>query len=847
MSTGAIVTSNSNSDLAPKSVLADLPASDFQVSPETVGDSVAKVLQQNPDIPGVLICEHPKLVGMISREQFLERLSRPFGVQLFMNRPIQLMLDVERTDPLVLDSGTHVDRAAQIALGRPRDLVYQPIIIAYPGGNFRLLGVYTLLLAQSHLLVEANVIIQRQKDAADAANKAKSSFLANMSHEIRTPMNGVLGLTEILLDTPLSDAQYKYLKLIRESANSLLNVINDILDFSKVEASRLELETVQFALRECLGDALTALALRAQRKGIELVCRIRPDVPDLVVGDPLRLRQVVTNLVNNAIKFTECGEVVLEVEMHGCISDTVDLHIHVRDTGVGIPADKLSDIFNAFTQVGASTARTHGGTGLGLAISRKLIELMNGRVWVESEVDHGSTFHFTARLGLPTRAADPPRQISPIADGTHVLVVDDNATTLAVLKEMLESWRITPLTASTIAAADELLVTAERSISLVVIDNALGREDGFDLARQLLTRRGASPRVIMLLAASEHGFDLARCEELGVDACVTKPVKQSELFDAIAAALGGIHAGGHPLEQSDLPLRRRTVLLVEDGAVNQTVARGLLEPRGHLVIVANNGHEALAKFSQRPFDLILMDVQMPGMDGFGATERIRQLESITGAHTPIAAMTANAMTGDRERCLAAGMDGYLAKPIRKCELLAVVESKWIESVTSHGSGDLIIHVSPIPPQAMPGHDEFDAAKTLSLSESHSVSDSIHIDWNRALAELSGDAALLALLVNTLLEEAPNLLSKLHRALAGRNAGQLRLAAHTLKGSVSHLGVERLTSVLELLEAAAKAGEMDDVQGLFLQVEEDFTKMVPVLNDFAKSRRDCGMPAESPAP
>jgi two-component system, sensor histidine kinase and response regulator len=841
-STGTVVNERTLSDQTSETVVADLAASDFQVAPQTLCNRVASQLQQNTEIPGVLICEDSRLLGMISREKFLDLLSRPFGLELFMKRPIEAMLEAVSVEPLILHCSTRIDEASRLALTRPRDLVYEPVVVADPDGRVRLLSVYTLVLAQSRLLAAANETIQRQKNAADAANQAKSIFLANMSHEIRTPMNGVLGLTEILLDTPISAAQRKYLQMVRESANSLLSVINDILDFSKIEASRLELETIEFSLRDCLGNALTAMALRAHSKGIELVSQIHSDVPDLVCGDPLRLRQIVTNLVSNAVKFTHCGEIVLDVAVQSRSAQAIQLYVQVRDTGIGIPSHKLAEIFDSFAQLNASTARTFGGTGLGLAISRKLIELMNGRIWVDSEVGRGSNFQFSARFELAAVQA-PPAEL-PFADGLPVLVVDGNQSSRAAIEEMLHSWGMKPLAVETVPAAKETLAKIGKPVPLVLIDNALAGLDGFSFAIELL-EAGTEARVIMLLTAGEHGFDVAGCQQLGVSGYVTKPIKQSDLFSAIAESFG-IQQDEAAAVPPEPVARRRTILLVEDGMVNQAVARGLLEPRGHTVVVANDGHEALAQFSQQPFDLILMDVQMPGMDGFEATARIREREAITGTHTPIAAMTANAMTGDRERCLAAGMDDYLAKPIRKCDLLAVVEGEWIESLTSRGSGHPSIHASPIPLPAAPGNDELDATNARSLDESRCVSDAIHIDWDRALAELSGDAALLTLVINTLLEEAPNLLSMLRQALAGRNAGQLRRAAHTLKGSVSHLGVERVTSVLQLLEAAAKAGEIDDVQGLLLQVEEDFTRLVPMLRDFARSHRDRGMPVESPA-
>jgi two-component system sensor histidine kinase/response regulator len=584
------------------------------------------------------------------------------------------------------------------------------------------------------------------------------------------------------------------------------------------------LETVSFTLRDCLGDALAALALRAQCKRIELVSRIRPDVPDRIVGDPLRLRQIVTNLVSNAIKFTECGEVVVEVNLHGWAAQLVELHVQVRDTGVGIPPDKLSEIFDAFAQVDRSTARTHGGTGLGLAISRKLIEMMNGRIWVESEAGRGSNFHFTAQFALPNDAVRPQSLISGFADGLVALVVDDNATSREALSEMLESWRMIPLAADSISAAKEAIAAARRPIDLALIDNALGCDDGFALARQLLTQGASGTRVIMLLSAGDQGFDVARCQEVGADAYVMKPVKQSELFDAIASLLGGLQEDAEPHEESDLPPGCRTILLVEDGAVNQTVALGLLEPRGHTVVVANNGYEALAHFARQKFDLVLMDVQMPQMDGFETTRRIRRLETATGAHTPIVAMTANAMSGDRERCLAAGMDAYLSKPIRKRELLNIVEGTWMEALSNERRP---VNDSSRPRIVAPAEAPLGAGRKCQIATAP------HVDWDQALKELGGDEELLLLVANTLLQEAPQLLSALRQAVADRDAKRLRLAAHTLKGSVSHLGAGPLVSSLQHLESAAEATRLDDVGMLAVEVEQGLAQLMPALADFVQ--------------
>jgi len=548
-------------------------------------------------------------------------------------------------------------------------------------GFLSILGFGALtIVGLAWLLVSHYRQLRAAKVAAEAASLSKSAFLANMSHEIRTPMNGIMGMTDLALGTELTAEQQDYLLTAKTSADQLLTLLNDILDFSKIEAGKLDIAPVDFPLRDCVADCLHTLTGRADAKGLSLLCRVAPEVPDELVGDPGRLRQILINLLGNAIKFTERGEVSVEVTLQPGEAQSVVLHLRVADTGIGIPPGKQKAVFEAFEQADASTTRKYGGTGLGLAISRRLVGLMGGRIWVESPradlpaeaPGPGCAFHFTVAMGLGQVA---PQSAAASLEGVPVLIVDDNPTNRAVMVEMLRAKGMRPLAVDSGESAIAMLDQARAvgcPFPLAVLDFQMPGMDGFTLAARIRAHPELrDTRLFMLTSAGQRG-DAARCKEIGIEVYLLKPVKQSALLEAIARSLGRPVAPGllpltrHHLHEARTRLR---VLLAEDNAINRKLAIRLLEKQGHLVTVANDGREAVEAVENGEFDVVLMDVQMPNMSGLEAAAGIRARERSSGRHLPIVAMTAHAMKGDEERCLEAGMDGYISKPIQLARMM----------------------------------------------------------------------------------------------------------------------------------------------------------------------------------
>ncbi len=739
-----------------------------------------------------------------------EALHQPIAELIFPERLREVQIQAVRDLLQTPASDTPYRRLEAIARHRDgREFPIEVALAASGAEHNRMINAYLRDISDRK---HSEALMREAKETAEATSRSKSDFLANMSHEIRTPMNAILGMTDLALDTPLNDEQREYLTLVKSSANGLLGIINDILDFSKIEAGKLDFEHIDFSLRDCVALAVRTLQQRATEKHLKLSVEVAPDVPDSLIGDPHRLRQVLINLISNGIKFTPAGEVTVVVETDTLAGDggQITLVFRVHDTGVGIPPEKQALIFDAFSQADTSTTRRYGGTGLGLTISAQLVQAMGGTIGVVSTPGEGSIFHFTARFELG--------QCAPVADeqahleGLPVLVAVDNPAERASLVELLGQWRMHPIPAPDAATAQlalERAADAGHPCRVALISTQLPDAEGFQLAEAIRGAKAAPPCIIMLAGEGRRG-DGARCRELGVAAYLPMPALSSDqqpmpalasdLLDAILLSVDPLDekADARPLiTRHRLREQRRQlrVLLAEDNPVNRTLALRLLGKLGHQVDVANNGEEALALHARGNFDIILMDVQMPVMGGFEATARIREREAAGSPHTPIVAMTAHAMKGDRERCLEAGMDGYLSKPVHAPDL--------VEALIHHtGNAD------PAPPRSVQPMADDDPV----------------FERDKALFNLGNDTDLLEQLIVMYAEDEPRLMQDIDTALAASDPEALSNAAHALKGAVSNFCAPRARASAERLEHLGRDKRLGEAPAALAALHQELTAL-----------------------
>jgi len=691
--------------------------------------------------------------------------------------------------------------AAVLIVPGPR---FRDLLLLQPSLGVNMLALMSDRLRQTELRKQHAALsrradeLSRGKEAADAALRAKADVLASMSHELRTPLNGIIGLTEMVLGTSLTYSQREYLNLVRESGESLLELINDVLDLSKLEAGKLDLEIEPFELRDRLVETLRTLAVRAHRKGVELACRVSPDVPDRLLGDFPRLRQIVVNLVGNAIKFTERGEIVVEIACPQRTSTAVTLQVTIRDTGIGIPREKLAQLFQPYAQADSSIARRFGGTGLGLSISAKLVEGMRGRIWADSTVGVGSEFHIALELKIEDGAASSASSGHASLVGKRVLIAEPHVTTGRILAEMLQGWGLeveSALSAEDAGRKLEKAISARQPYSMLLASGRI--PDWLELATRL--RSGHKLPAVVLLGTDQISAG-ARCDEVRLPHLL-KPVKTSELFDVLVESLSSLPtASVRPERATVYPAAQDSsarILLAEDGLVNQKLALAVLAKRSYQVTLVTTGREAIAALGREPFDAVLMDVLMPEMDGLEATRAIRGLEQQTGIHLPIIAMTAGNSPQDVQRCLTAGMDAFVSKPFRQEELFATLDQ----------------FLDKVAPKA---------------SESVAAA----VDWPAALRHVGGCHELLAERVMLLQQELPRVKNDLVTAAQAKDSTSLRIAAHTLKVALGAFGAPRLAQLAQQLEEASRQQDYAEATKLLSAFEQESRRLVEALSQFS---------------